>query len=62
MDFLALFVAFLVGLLVREFLPSYLREKGRNVATKQDISEITDKVESVRQGYSEGIECAVIVP
>jgi len=37
-----------LGWLVGHFLPGYLGEKGRNVATKEDISEITSKIESVK--------------
>ena len=39
--------AFFAGMLVREFLPGYLREKGKNLATKEDNTEITDNIESV---------------
>ena len=38
--------AFFAGMLVREFL-GYLREKGKNLATKEDNTETTDKIESV---------------
>jgi hypothetical protein len=41
-----------VGALVRVFT-SYLNEKGKNVATKQDIEQITAKVESVRTQFLE---------
>jgi hypothetical protein len=34
------------------FLAVYLRRKGENLATKEDISEITDKVESVKHTYA----------
>lgn len=33
------------------FIKSYLTEKGKNLATKEDIKEITDKVESVKLDY-----------
>ena len=42
---------FVVGFLVRNFLPAYFNEKGKNLATKEDIKEITDKIESVRFEY-----------
>jgi len=35
------------GLLLKGYLPSYAREKGKNLATKEDIEVITDKVEAV---------------
>ncbi len=34
------------------FLGSYLRKKGENVATKEDIKDITEKIEKVRSQYS----------
>ncbi len=37
-----------VVLLMKYFLPSYLDEKGKNIATKEDIAEITEKVERVK--------------
>jgi hypothetical protein len=37
----------------RTSFTSYLNEKGKNVATKQDIEEITTKVESVRAQFLE---------
>lgn len=36
------------GLLLRSYLPAYVKAKATNLATKEDISEITEKVESVR--------------
>ena len=42
-------LAVLAGtLLIRNYLPSYAGEKGRNLATKQDIEEITRKIEAVK--------------
>lgn len=43
-----------VGILVliyRYSLPSYLSEKGKNLATKQDIAEITREMESVKATF-----------
>lgn len=40
----------LIGFLVR-FFPSYLKYKGKNLATKEDIEEITRKIEGVRSEY-----------
>jgi hypothetical protein len=34
-------LAFVVGLFSRFFLPSYMQEKGKNVATKEDLEELT---------------------
>ena len=34
-------------------LTKYLEERGKNLATKQDIKEITEKIEAVRQEYEQ---------
>lgn len=54
--FEALIAGCVVFLLIKYFLPGYLSEKGKNLATKDDISEITDKIESVKAEYSKEIE------
>jgi len=49
----------LLGLLVGALLTglrSYTSEKGKNLATKEDVSEITTKVESVRNEHIAQIE------
>ena len=55
-DWLTVAAAFLAGFVVREFLPGYLREKGKNLATKEDIAEITREIEAVRSSYSTEME------
>lgn len=45
--------AFVVGLITRDFLPSYWSEKGKNLATKEDIQGITRQIESVKHEYAE---------
>lgn len=47
---------FLIGLFVKNYLPSYMDEKGKNLATKEDIEEITRKTEEVQQDFREGFE------
>ncbi len=42
--------------LFRKFLFSYTSEKGKNLATKEDIEEITNKVEEVKSSYVAEIE------
>jgi len=37
---------------VKYFFSSYLGEKGKNLATREDIEEITDKIEGVRLQYT----------
>jgi hypothetical protein len=41
---------------IQYFFPSYAREKGKNLATKEDIELITKKIESVRVDYSKQLE------
>lgn len=36
------------GFILKDFLPSYFRKKAANLATKEDIEEITQKVESIK--------------
>lgn len=49
---LGMTTACFVGLaLLRFFVPSYLAEKGRNLATKEDIATITREMERVRHEY-----------
>lgn len=44
--------ACLVGLaLLKFFIPGYLMEKGKNLATKEDVAAITRQVQSVRHEY-----------
>jgi hypothetical protein len=45
-----------VLLLVRHYFPAYLSEKGKNLATKEDIASITREVERVRHEYSALLE------
>jgi hypothetical protein len=45
------------GLLV--FLKAYSAQKGKNLATKEDIAEITRKVESVRAEYGEKLQILI---
>lgn len=45
-----------VFLLLKNYIASYFREKGKNLATKEDIEEITRRVEGVKTQYSTEIE------
>ena len=51
-----LYPLILVIAAVGAFLGSYLKKKAENVATKEDIEEITKKVEDIRTQYSEQLE------
>ncbi|MDZ7805468.1 hypothetical protein [Thiohalophilus sp.] len=46
----------LIFLIIKSYIPSYLSEKGKNLATKEDVAEITNKVESVKTEYAQIIE------
>lgn len=52
---LAIFM-FLLGLYIKNYLPSYMDEKGKNLATKEDIEEVTRKTEEVQKGFKESFE------
>lgn len=43
-------------LLFKQALPSYLSEKGKNLATKEDIGAITEKVENVKATITLSVE------
>lgn len=49
-------ISFVGGLVVRSFLPSYFQEKGKNLATKEDIAEITRQIEAAKSGFAEALE------
>jgi uncharacterized membrane-anchored protein YhcB (DUF1043 family) len=49
-------LALLIGLFVGQFFPSYLRKKAENIATKEDVKNITDNIESVKNTYVKQIE------
>ena len=38
------------------YLGSYLKQRGKNLATKEDIADITDKVEAIRAVYAADLE------
>lgn len=40
----------------KHYLTSYFSEKGKNLASKEDLHEITDKVEKIKSQYSSEIE------
>jgi len=42
-------VGFFLGFLTKDYLPQYFGQKGKNLATKEDIEEITQKTEKARQ-------------
>ncbi|MCY7362525.1 MAG: hypothetical protein LH629_10750 [Ignavibacteria bacterium] len=49
------FVIFVIIVLLQLliiFLKSYSSEKGKNLATKEDVAEITEKIESVKKEFT----------
>jgi hypothetical protein len=46
----------ILAYIVKSFIPAYLTEKGKNLATREDIAEITNKVESVRIEYAKQLQ------
>ncbi|HZX59177.1 MAG TPA: hypothetical protein VFE54_10635, partial [Mucilaginibacter sp.] len=51
-----LLVGLIIFLTVRNFLPSYFNEKGKNLATKEDIESITEKIEKIKSEFVKDIE------
>lgn len=43
---------FLLGFIAKDYFPSYFRKKAENLATKEDIEAITEKIESVKANIS----------
>lgn len=46
-------LTFLLGLLTKVYLPAYAKAKAKNLATKEDIEEITQKIEKVRAAITQ---------
>lgn len=50
-------VAIIISLIIiKSYLPSYFSEKGKNLATSEDIAIITQKIENIRHEYNSLIE------
>lgn len=49
---LVLIAVVVISFLLKSHLPKYFEEKGKNLATKEDIEEITKKIETVRAAVS----------
>lgn len=56
MEWILSLVAFMLGFGIRHLLSGYLVEKGKNLATKEDISEITELVETVKESFTANLE------
>ena len=44
-----------IGFFIKNYFPSYFNEKGKNLATKEDIAEITNRIESVKSSYEKSL-------
>ncbi|MGM8850117.1 hypothetical protein ACS8E6_06350 [Salinicola halophyticus] len=53
-----LFLSLVLGLVLGNFLPKYFSKKGENLATKEDVEEITNKIETVKHDYANQLETA----
>ncbi|WP_340598863.1 hypothetical protein AAB109_29740 (plasmid) [Priestia megaterium] len=53
---LILVIGMLIGFIIKSYLPSYFKEKGKNLATKEDISEITRLQEEVKSTFQSSLE------
>jgi uncharacterized secreted protein with C-terminal beta-propeller domain len=45
-----------VSLIIYRYLPSYVAEKGKNLASKEDLAHLTELVESVKSAHMSEIE------
>lgn len=48
----AVIAGVVVYFIIKSFLPSYFSEKGKNLATKEDVGKITDEIEEVKMQYA----------
>lgn len=49
-------IAFFISpFLFKHYIPAYLQKKAENLATKQDIEDITNKIESVKLLYEKNL-------
>jgi hypothetical protein len=55
-DYLKFGVVQIVVTFAAVYLASYLKAKGKNLATSEDIDKITDKIESVKTEYAKELE------
>ncbi len=53
---MSLFALGFIYLTIKNLLPSYFSEKGKNIATREDISEITELVEQVKHEFTNQTE------
>ena len=49
-------IIFIGGLFTKHYLPTYMDKKGENLATKEDVEEITKLTEQVQKEFNEAFE------
>lgn len=47
-----------VAMIWKNYFPKYISEKAKNLATKEDISDITIQIESIKSSYAHSLEKA----
>ena len=45
-----------LAMLAKSYFPQYVSEKAKNLATKEDIAEITERIEGVKSSYAHSLE------
>lgn len=55
-ELLVLILILIIVVIIKFSVPSYLKQKGKNLADKEDISELTKKVEAIKSDFSKKIE------
>ena len=55
-NILSVVILFIIGWFIKDFFPSYMGKKGENLATKEDIAEITKRTEEVQKDFKERFE------
>lgn len=56
MEWIQLFLIIILSLLFKNYLTKYLEEKAKNLATKEDISNITEKIEAVKFEHNKRLD------
>ena len=55
-ELIILILILIIVVIIKFSVPSYLKQKGKNLADKEDIAELTKKVETVKSDFNEKIE------
>lgn len=53
LEIIQIIIFIIIGAFIRSYLPNYMKEKGKNLATKEDISDITKKTEEVKNEFQQ---------